>query len=518
MIIDRPGRLAVVFALLGLGVLPATDRSAWARAPRPVAGEPAKDRPVPAYDRPLPASARLRTVGLTVLDDQTGSPIADAEVRIRNHLDWLTHEFRTDRRGQLLFEYAFLDEQPEASVEIRKDGFVPFLYAWGSEGGPEPREALSLRLRRGTTMGGTVVAAADRPVEGVTVLMSVTRYGSGTRADRWTGYEHFGGIALRTGPDGRWRSDSVPPGVQAVELRLFHPDFVCDESSTTGRTARSPKVAALRDQSDRQVLLRGLRIEGRVRDEQGRPIAGARIDDSTGRFGPFENDWCYRTDVDGRFHIHLGRGRNRFWAAAARGYASAVLQVAADPDRPLVEFRLSPGRRLRGRAVGPDGRPIEDAQVWVVSAPVPTSEPLRWRTDAWGRFGWDEAPAGPLTIRVEHEGYVAEMFTVTAGDREAVITPRPAVDLCIAVLDSRTGEAIPRFRVRVGTREPGTDETRWNLRTGRTAPRKFEVVLDAAKGPYHVEISADGYVAREIVFPAEQTVLRETIKLEKADP
>ena len=111
------------------------------------------------------------------------------------------------------------------------------------------------------------------------------------------------------------------------------------------------------------------------------------------------------------------------------------------------------------------------------------------------------------------------MFTVTAGDREAVIAPRPAVDLRLAVVNSRTGEAIPRFRVRVGTGESrARTKPGGTPRTGRTAPRKFEVVLDAAKGPYHVEISADGYVAREIVFPAAQTVLRETIKLDKAGP
>src|SRR5262249_49631669 len=152
------------------------------------------------------------TVTLTVLDEETGQPVADAEVRIRNEVDRRTHVFRTDSRGRLRFECASKRGEPMGAVEVRKNGYVPLGEGWGYGDGQDPPEALTLRLCRGTAMGGLVVYEADRPIEGITVVMTVTRYGPGRRSPNPTGIEFYNEIPLRAGPDGRWRTDSVPPG------------------------------------------------------------------------------------------------------------------------------------------------------------------------------------------------------------------------------------------------------------------------------------------------------------------
>jgi hypothetical protein len=51
---------------------------------------------------------------------------------------------------------------------------------------------------------------------------------------------------------------------------------------------------------------------------------------------------------------------------------------------------------------------------------------------------------------------------------------------------------------------------------GRSAPRRFEIMLAAEEGPYEFEISADGYVPARFFVLRERTVLRKTIPLEKA--
>ena len=137
-------------------------------------------------------------------------------------------------RGRLVLEYPLMHGEPILSIAARKDGYVPLGQGWGFGENSRPPEAWTFRLRRGTTMGGIVVAVAERPVEGARLLVSVTKYGLGERPANPTGYESYYGIPSRTGPDGRWRTDSVPPGADVVKLKLIHPDFVSDGIATLG--------------------------------------------------------------------------------------------------------------------------------------------------------------------------------------------------------------------------------------------------------------------------------------------
>ena len=180
MILDRFAARRVLKAislvLMSLGALPIRIESAHAQGAqsnrRPtlepqgrshIDGESAH-----AFDLATPRSAERRTIVLTVLDDETSRPLTDADVRVNNHIDFRTHAFRTDPSGRLLLEYPSLHGEPILSVEVRKDGYVPIGRGWGFDGSPGPPEAWTFRLRRGTTMGGIVVAAAERPVEGAT--------------------------------------------------------------------------------------------------------------------------------------------------------------------------------------------------------------------------------------------------------------------------------------------------------------------------------------------------------------
>ena len=138
---------------------------------------------------------------------------------------------------------------------------MPLRYGWGSKNSPEkPVDALAIRLRRGTTMGGIVVYLGDQPVERITVVMTVQKYGAEKRPKNPTGLEIYYEVPSRTGPDGRWRTDSVPPGAEEVHLQLIHPDFVSDGSTTLGAGAvlrssppcRSNRPPGLEERSDDQ--------------------------------------------------------------------------------------------------------------------------------------------------------------------------------------------------------------------------------------------------------------------------
>jgi hypothetical protein len=475
------------------------------------------DAAVRAYDQPLPASASLRAGTVTVLDDETSGPLGDVEVQVVNYVDGNRHIFRTDSRGRLRFDYPVLHSDPVGNIEVRKNGYVPLRYTWGHDGGPKAPDDVTLRLRRGITMGGVIVAAADRPVEGVTVVMTVAKCGPTSRSANPTGYEIYHEIPSRTGPDGRWRTDSVPPNAQVVNLQLIHPDYVSDGSTTLGWPGRSPKLAALLDQSDRQVLLKGVRINGRVLDDQGRPIAGVQVLDSTRGLVFLEYAWRTVTDSKGRFHIHLPRGKKVTLTVQSKGHQPVTGEVSADPDRPYVEYRLPPGKTLRGRVVDPQGHPIAGARVRIPHFLAQSGISFDCWTDLQGRFEWDSAPEAPVAVQIGLQGYLSDSAVwLTAGDKAAVITLRPAIDLRLEAVDAQTGVAVPRFRIRIGTYEPGKEGIHWGFPTGRTAPRKFNVELEAAKGPYRIEISAEGYTTAYLELPAEQKTIREVIRLQKA--
>ncbi len=137
-----------------------------------------------------------------------------------------------DGCNRLTFKYPYVGARPMLNFELRKNGYVPLRHAWGPGPGSSPVvDALAIRLCRGTTMGGTVVYTEDQPDAGVTVVMTV-RHGPGKRPENPGGYEIYHEVPSRTDRNGRWRTDSVPPGAEEIHLQLIHPDFVSDGSTT----------------------------------------------------------------------------------------------------------------------------------------------------------------------------------------------------------------------------------------------------------------------------------------------
>ena len=134
----------------------------------------------------------------------------------------------------------------------------------------------------------------------------------------------------------------------------------------------------LRAGTDVQVVRRGDAVEGRVVDDQGRPIAGASVHwvaaGWSGNVEQLPETSRTSTDADGRFRFaHVNPGfvamipGHVVLIAKAPGHEPGVANVLLRPGSPPVEFRLGPGKTLAGRVVDAEGRPIDGAFVSIAS-------------------------------------------------------------------------------------------------------------------------------------------------------
>ncbi len=406
----RRRTISVATAVLVWGLRSiAAERSGIAQEPRSNSASPGR-RLVLAYDRPLPDSMSKAIAEVVVLDRNTGAPIARSEVRVKNMLDLKFRSFQGDDRGGLRFVYPFTTVA-QASIEVRKEGYVPQLVSWGSDpngaGREPPPRRLTIRLRPGKTIGGRVTDEHGLPIEGVTVVVSVDRSDPGNRLTDEFVLESFHEIPCQTDRDGRWQTRSCPPGAREISLQLIHPDYISGGCHALGGPGlRRPRVEALFDQNDVQVMAKGLRLEGRVIDAEGKPISGVRLVESSQGFTYYRFHRGTTSGGDGRFHLQCHWDEVIQLTAEARGFAPLTVRATARPDDGPVEIRLSRGQLLLGKVVDPRGRPVVGALVF---RQADRKDPffLRMYTDSRGEFTWEDAPREPVNLSVGKAGYTA---------------------------------------------------------------------------------------------------------------
>jgi hypothetical protein len=255
----------------------------------------------------------------------------------------------------------------------------------------------TLRLRPAQTLTGTVRDDTGRPVEGATVRILEDRSftpGPGPQ------------VLARSGRDGRWRIEG-----------MLYGDFLLIVQAPWGVAAAATASIEDRDVAGLDtVLARTWPVTGRMTDKKGRPLAGARLEQShtwiTGwppgeasRSLPGERylDWD-ESAADGTFRLlPLGRmvrveardaegneiydefhGAGPSIQGLRRGRALPVPEPR--PDTTVV--RMVRGGKVAGSVRTPDGRPVPDALVtgWRTMGSAQRHYPVETRADASGRF------------------------------------------------------------------------------------------------------------------------------------
>ncbi len=363
-----------------------------------------------------------------------------------------------------------------------------------------------------------MVDEEGRPIEGATVMVS--RGGEDVFRAFIRSMEGEG--AVRTGRDGSFRATRLAPG-ENQRLDVRHDEY---EERAVGGISLSPGGTR---SGVTVVLRRGLSVRGVVKDEEGRPLAGAEVNLSSARtlragrggaqmsfIGP-GSQLRRETAADGRFEFRGLKAGDYTVSARRPGFSRATVDpvnVAEARAAEPLELVLKPGATISGVVRDKAGA---GASGWYVSA--------RAASQAGGpAFGpgaiRSEEPTGPdgvfyLEGLITGETYELQvMGQAGLGPRKAgVVAPAEGVELVVTgtgqirgrVVDADSGRAIPDFQVRyqpdaqggmrfVMRMGPGRGRGPYEKQPFHAEDGSF-VLEDVAAGRWTVEAFAPGYQA-----------------------
>lgn len=342
----------------------------------------------------------------------------------------------------------------------------------------EPLDLGEISLEEGMELRGRVVDGKGRGVAEISV-------GAGR-------FPTTRGHSTRSGEDGRFVLDGIPPETDALEI------FAHGENhSMSGRL----RLQAPFPEEIEIVVERRLRVSGRVEDRDGEPVPRAAVKvvvkkaDGTRATGT-------ATDAEGGFVMRNLPPGEAWVHASASGLGSGETRFSLEPERDVddVVLVLEPSERILGRVVDEVGDPLPGAEVTCqrrMGGSVRFSGSLHGGlpivTDAAGIFECDGLGAGSYeiaasarsyarsTVEAELPGQAGEIVlrleparVISGVVADADGTPREAVE--VRLRDSiDTTDAAGRFRI-----ESGGSEDRPRVRL--EAPGGLELVRRLEEG------------------------------------
>ncbi len=213
---------------------------------------------------------------------------------------------------------------------------------------------------------------------------------------------------------------------------------------------------------------------GRIVDEDGKPIAGAKVQvmmwdgarptNGDGRLA-YDNSLATgsdaaTTDAEGRWRIdnapnspqakldllvsHPDYASDQYWRESQQ--ASGVTNVMLRQGTATIT--LKHGVVVRGRVTDPDGGPIKDALVVIGDRPYSASTPREFPTDADGRFRLPALAPGETTLTVVAHGWVPQLrkVNVQADPSPQDFRMAPGKTIRLRIVDA-DGKPVPKAAV-----------------------------------------------------------------------
>jgi protocatechuate 3,4-dioxygenase beta subunit len=472
-----------------------------------------------------PYKLELNTGGFVegqVLDD-TGRPLSGAPVEVvAMPSDDLPEAVSADKDGRFV-----LGPLPPGRYQII--GRVPDHVQMESPDlrlRPDATSSVKLRLSRAARLTGRVVDDRGKPVAGVAVTGMTATGGRAAASDELTvligtlplaaeaaglpGQSMTRPGKMRTAttdPRGRFVLDEMPPG--RIRLDITHPDRLPVRREGIELTA-----AGRMDVGD-LVLQSGALLAGRVLDEGGQPLEGARVEAR-----PTAKGTAVRmaSDRDGNFTLRVPGGDYALVARApshASGSLFAVHAVPGEPSKPI-ELRLPRADGvLEGHVRDLSGKPVARVNVSVLTIPPgpPPAAGTPWRprpaaelggksqlltlasaaTDWGGKFKLVGLPRGTVLLEARHPEWPALAMAADVGNRAIEILLSKPGGIDGEVREKGSGAFVGHYQIDVvgpeGRRPDKVDKQGAGFS-----------MMGLQPGRWVVKVTAPGYAATEQIL------------------
>lgn len=246
-----------------------------------------------------------------------------------------------------------------------------------------------------------------------------------------------------TDTDGNAELEDCPVGMATVQIEA--PGFV----RVTKRYELMAGVNILE-----QTLVPGARIEGKVADDQGAPLIGARVDirpvvPSTGEDG--DEVWSVLSREGGGFGCDTLPAGVVSVSATLAPYETVTLPKVTLPSPQTLSITLQRMAAVTGIVLGPDKKPLAAASIRLAGSGIwPARATL---SDARGEFAFSTIPAGVYELSAARAELVSAPFegvSVEPGDEVKIeLALGPGRVLKGAVREAASGRALAGAQVRV---------------------------------------------------------------------
>lgn len=510
-------RSAVAFASVGLlsfallaGLRLALADSAPRETPdqAAAASTPEVARPAPKHQESAPTVSGesvkpgFRPMRIRVLDPG-GKPIADAGVTVRGmtHIPSGPARYRTNAEGIATIEF---QEHKDLSLQVLAwaDRRVTVGAHWRASAVEKTIPAkYTLTLEPGTTLGGIIRDEQGRPVAGAEVTVGGHKQ-SGDGVLGWSIYD-----TSQTDAEGKWQCHRVPADLTGFDLNLKvrHPDFV----NMPRQDLDTQSVEEFRSKTAVTVMRVGIVVEGTVTDPNGKPVAGAFVEQSVDRFPPGYPPAT--TDQAGRYRLPVSDPGEYVLAVAAEGHVPNARRVTVSAEERQFDLQLQEGRPIRLRVVDQDGKPLaaalvntgldrEALSVENTRTAMPGGD-RNLSTDAEGRWSRLWIPNDKLTFSISKPGYAKVRKSFAPDDEEHVVTLESGGwTLAGRVVDRETKAPVVKFRVVEGSAHggPGSGVIWRESRAVEDASGQYRADWDTSGNSRRVvRIEAEGYLPSE---------------------
>jgi hypothetical protein len=200
------------------------------------------------------------------------------------------------------------------------------------------------------------------------------------------------------------------------------------------------------------VLNRGLTVVGKITDETGNPIVGARI-----RTAMLNDIREATTGDDGTYRLIGCESLTAKVVVSAKGRATDMKEVRIDSEMDPVNFQMKPGGTVRIRVLDEQDNPVPKARIffqrWRGSFNYWEFDHVSQYADKNGVWNWSEAPLDEFEADICRPGGMElARQPLISRDEEYVFRPPVALVVSGKVIDAETKEPIKTFQVLPGIR------------------------------------------------------------------